>query len=74
LCCKTSTQKGIMPLLTNNDTLNKWKIKAIKRNKIIAQQNKRILELEQSPEQEVKKGLEMVKGKDLSSKLAMNFF
>lgn len=37
-----------MPLLTNNDTLNKWKIKAIERNKIIAQQNKQILELEQS--------------------------
>jgi hypothetical protein len=37
-----------MPLLTDNDRTNKWKIKALERNKIIVQQKKRILELEQS--------------------------
>lgn len=37
-----------MPLLTGKDKINKWKIKAIERNKIIHQQRKRILELEQS--------------------------
>jgi hypothetical protein len=36
-----------MPVLTDNDRTNKWKIKALERNKIIAKQNKRILELEQ---------------------------
>lgn len=37
-----------MPSLTGKNTLNKWKVKAIERNKIIHQQRKRLLELEQS--------------------------
>jgi hypothetical protein len=37
-----------MSSLTSENTFNKWKVKAIERNKIIRQQNKQILELEQS--------------------------
>ncbi|TAG46791.1 MAG: hypothetical protein EAZ31_00005 [Cytophagia bacterium] len=37
-----------MPSLTSKNTLHKWKFKAIERNKIIRQQRKRLLELEQS--------------------------
>jgi hypothetical protein len=37
-----------MPVLTDYDRTNEWRIKAIERNKIIAKQNKQILELEQS--------------------------
>ena len=37
-----------MPLLTSKNKTNKWKIKAISRNKIIHSQTKKILELEQS--------------------------
>lgn len=37
-----------MPLLTSKNKINKWKIKAISRNKIIHSQTKKILELEQS--------------------------
>lgn len=37
-----------MPVLTSKNNLNKWKVKAISRNKIIHSQTKKILELEQS--------------------------
>jgi hypothetical protein len=37
-----------MPSLTSKNSFNKWKVKAIERNKIIHQQRKRLLELEQS--------------------------
>jgi hypothetical protein len=37
-----------MPSLTSKNKLNKWKVKAIERNKIIHQQRKRLLALEQS--------------------------